>query len=128
MDLHPGLVHIAAMWLICGWICVALGAVGAVLPLMPTVPFLLGAAYCFERGSPRLHAWLMSHPRFGPPLVDWNHHGVIRWPAKLLACGGLLVSGGYTAFFSERPEAVRWTVGMICVLVIGFILTRKSKR
>jgi len=115
------------MWLILGWMCVGLAVVGTVLPLMPTVPFVLAAAFCFEKGSPKLHAWLTEHPTFGPPLKDWRQHRVIRWPAKILATIGLTVSGGYTAFISGRPEFVRWTVGLICLAAIIFILSRRSK-
>lgn len=105
----------------------ALGAIGLALPLMPTVPFLIAAAFCFERGSPKLHAWLIRHPRFGPPLMDWNRYRVIRWPAKLIATVGLLTSCGYTVIVAERPEPVKWTVGVIGGLAILFILSRRSK-
>lgn len=110
-----------------GWIFVGLGVVGAFLPIMPTVPFLLAAAFCFERGSPELHQWLIEHPKFGPPLNDWRKNRVIRWPAKILGAGGLAVSLTYTCFFSERADWVKWMVGSIGLLVIVFILTRRSR-
>jgi uncharacterized membrane protein YbaN (DUF454 family) len=115
------------MWLVLGWICVVLAAIGLALPLMPTVPFVIAAAFCFERGSPKLHAWLIGHPRFGPPLLDWQRHRVIRWPAKLLAGGGLLVSCSYTVIWTDRPEWVKWTVVVIGGLAIIFILSRRSR-
>lgn len=105
----------------------ALGAIGLALPLMPTVPFLVAAAFCFERGSPKLHAWILNHPRFGPPLVDWNKHRVIRWPAKIVATVGLSISCGYTVLLAERPDWVKWTVGVIGSAAIIFILSRRSK-
>lgn len=115
------------MWLLLGWIFVGFGLIGLALPLMPTVPFLLVAAYCFERGSPKLHYWLLEHPQMGPPLKEWRSQRVIRWPAKLIATLGLTVSVGYTCFFSERPDWLKWTVGSIALLVVTFILTRKSR-
>lgn len=115
------------MWLFLGWFFVVLGAIGAVLPLMPTVPFLLAAAYCFERGSPRLHAWLIGHPQFGPPLVEWRKDRVIRWRAKLLAVGGLAISGTYTVFFSERPYEVKIAVAGMVLAASLFIMTRRSQ-
>jgi len=127
MDLDPVLVHSAAMWLILGWICVALGVIGLAVPIMPTVPFLIAAAFCFERGSPKLHAWLIQHPRLGPPLLDWNKHRVIRWPAKLIAVSGLTVSCGYTVLVADRPEPVKWLVGVIGIAAIVFILSCRSK-
>ena len=74
-----------AIWLILGCLAVALGAIGVVLPLLPTVPFLLLATFCFARSSDRLHDWLLTHPRFGPPIRDWQAHGAIRRRVKLLA-------------------------------------------
>ncbi len=115
------------MWLFLGWLFVILGAIGAVLPLMPTVPFLLMAAYCFERGSPRLHAWLISHPQFGPPLVEWQRDRVIRWRSKLLAVCGLGVSGTYTCFFSDRPFEIKIAVAAMVLAASLFILTRRSQ-
>ncbi len=115
------------MYLVLGWIFVGIGVIGLFLPLMPTVPFLLVAAFCFERGSPKLHQWLIEHPRLGPPLNDWRRNRVIRWPAKILATVGLTVSLSYTCFFSDRPDWVKWTVGAIGLTVIIFILSRKSR-
>ncbi len=62
-----------------GWLCVVFAVVGAILPLIPTTPFLLLASWCFYRGSPRIHAWLHRSAMFGPTLDDWDHyHGVRR--------------------------------------------------
>ena len=73
------------LWAALGLICVALAIVGVVLPLLPTVPFLLLAAFFFARSSSRLHHWLLSHPNFGPLITDWNQSGTIRPRAKRLA-------------------------------------------
>ncbi|GIX12282.1 MAG: hypothetical protein KatS3mg118_0241 [Paracoccaceae bacterium] len=63
----------------------ALGALGTVLPLLPTVPFLLLAAFCFARSSRRVHDWLVGHRVFGPPIRDWRESGAIGRRAKRLA-------------------------------------------
>lgn len=68
-----------------GLVCVALGIVGAFLPLLPTVPFLLLATVLFAQSSPRLHNWILSHRTFGPVIEDWNRSGAIRPRAKRLA-------------------------------------------
>lgn len=73
------------VWVGFGLTCVGLALVGVFLPLLPTVPFLLLAAFCFARSSERLHNWLLSHPNFGPMIDDWNSHGAIRPRAKRLA-------------------------------------------
>lgn len=73
------------VWAGLGTLCVALGVIGAFLPLLPTVPFLLLATFLFANSSPRLHTWIVSHPRFGPVIEDWSRSGAIRPRAKRLA-------------------------------------------
>lgn len=68
-----------------GLICVALALVGVVLPLLPTVPFLLLATFFFANSSERLHSWILAHSLFGPMIVDWNEHRAIRPGAKKAA-------------------------------------------
>src|SRR3546814_11599305 len=55
-----------------GWASLGLGAIGAFLPLLPTVPFVILAAFCFARSSPRLEKWLLTHPHFGHHIVAWR--------------------------------------------------------
>ncbi len=62
------------IWTTLGVAALALGIVGVVVPLLPTTPFLILAAYLFSRGSGRLHAWLVDHPTFGPPIRHWREH------------------------------------------------------
>ncbi len=62
-----------------------LAIAGAVLPLLPTVPFLLIAAWAFARSSPRLEAWLLDHARFGPLIADWRRNGAIARSAKRIS-------------------------------------------
>ncbi len=73
------------LWLAAGAACLLLGVAGLVLPLLPGVPFLLLAAFCFSRGSPRWEAWLVAHPKLGPVVLDWRRHRVIPRRAKILA-------------------------------------------
>jgi hypothetical protein len=74
-----------ALWLVGGLVALALGIVGAVLPLLPTTPFVILAAFCFARSSPRLHRWLATHRLFGPMIENWARHGAIPRNAKRLA-------------------------------------------
>ena len=74
-------------WLLLGLaiLCLGLGVIGLFLPVLPTVPFLLVAAWAAARSSPRLLAWLEYHPHFGESLRDWRRGGVVRRRAKWTA-------------------------------------------
>ncbi len=82
----------ARLWTAFGLVCVALGLAGAVLPLMPTTVFMLLAAYAFARGSPRLRAWIVDHPRFGPPVRRWEESGAISRRHKIYAAAAMAAS------------------------------------
>ncbi|MDT7836805.1 YbaN family protein [Aquabacterium sp. OR-4] len=73
------------LWLLAGLASLLTGIVGIFVPLLPTTPFVLLAAFCFARGSKRCEAWLLGHPRFGPMVRDWREHRAIPLRAKQLA-------------------------------------------
>jgi len=73
------------VWATLGLISVAIGLVGVVLPLVPTVPLMLLAAFFFARSSERLHNWLITHPTFGPSIRDWQERGAISTKGKRIA-------------------------------------------
>ena len=73
------------LWMIGGSISLGVGIIGIILPLLPTTPFLILAAFCYARSSRRLYDWLIHHRIFGPFIEDWRRHGAIRRPAKILA-------------------------------------------
>ncbi|MBB6012375.1 hypothetical protein HNR59_001720 [Aquamicrobium lusatiense] len=86
-----------------GVVMLALGVIGAFLPVMPTTIFLILAAWCFGRSSPRLEARLLDHPRFGPVIRDWREYGTIPRRAKCMACSGMAL--GYGLFWiGARPS------------------------
>ena len=74
-----------------GWISLALGALGVILPLLPTTPFVLLAAYCFSKSSPRLHHWLLHQPHLGPMIQNWEQYGSISKRAKITATVAMVV-------------------------------------
>lgn len=80
------------LYLSAGFASVALGAVGAFLPLLPTVPFLILAAFCFARSSPALEARLLNHPHYGASLVAWREKGIVSRHAKLSATAAFAAS------------------------------------
>ncbi|MEM9441754.1 MAG: YbaN family protein [Pseudomonadota bacterium] len=73
------------LWMIGGSISLGIGVVGIILPLLPTTPFVILAAYCYARSSKHMHDWLLTHRVFGPLINDWRRQGAIRRPAKILA-------------------------------------------
>jgi uncharacterized membrane protein YbaN (DUF454 family) len=75
-----------------GFASVGLGALGVLLPLLPTVPFMLLAAFFFARSSPRLEAWIVGHPRFGSHVRAWRERGAISPAGKRAALVAFAIS------------------------------------
>jgi uncharacterized protein len=113
------------IWLVCGIVCLVVGVVGIALPLLPTTPFVLLAAFCFSRGSARYEQWMLNHPRFGPMVRDWRARRAVPLRAKQLAWGMMTLSS-VTAWWL-LPPAVRWIPGVSCTLV-GIWLWRLPNR
>jgi uncharacterized membrane protein YbaN (DUF454 family) len=90
-------------FLAAGCLMVALGIIGAFLPIMPTTEFLIAAAWCFGKSSPRLEAWMLDHPSFGPVILQWREHGAVPRKAKVMAVCGMTL--GYVMFwFHVKPR------------------------
>ena len=107
-----------------GWLCVALGAVGLILPGLPTTPFLLLAAWLFSKSSPRFEQWLLENRYFGPGLKSWRAERAIALPAKLAAVGMMALSYAMLWLTLEPPLAVLAGVGLVLTTCALFILTR----
>ncbi|NRD89353.1 DUF454 domain-containing protein [Sphingopyxis sp. BSNA05] len=102
-------------WLGVGLLLLGVGFVGAFLPLLPTVDFLILALACFARSSPRLEAWLLNHPRFGPGLRAWREERAISRKARITAWCGMAF--GYGLFlFAARPDWLPASLVGIAVL------------
>lgn len=113
------------IWLGLGWSAVGLGTAGIVLPLVPTTPFLLLAAFCFARSSERIHDWLVNHPRLGPGIRNWREHGAIGRGSKL----GALLALASALVFSVISGMDAWIIGVqlaVAVAVAAFILSRPT--
>jgi uncharacterized protein len=112
-------------WQAAGAIALLLAIIGIALPLVPTTPFLLLAAFCFSRGSQRLHDWLVAHPRLGEPIRQWREHGAISKNAKLLA--GLAMFGAIAgAAVFGAPLRILLVQAIVMVFVALFVFTRPA--
>lgn len=114
---------IRAIWLTCGLAAMGLGFAGLALPILPTVPFLLLAAFCFARSSARLHDWLLEHRHFGPPIRAWNENGAIPRRIKGIASVSVLAGVGISAALG-LPNWVLITQSFVFLGVTLFLWTR----
>lgn len=93
-------------YLAAGSVSLALGALGVVLPLLPTVPFLILAAFCFGRSDPRVERWLLEHPSFGASIRQWRERGAISRKGKIAATVAFAVSVALAVALAPPPWAL----------------------
>ncbi len=103
------------LWLGAGVVSLALGLVGLALPVVPTVPFVLLAAWCFSSGCQRCERWLLDHPRLGPPILAWRENRSVSLRAKQLATFMMAGSSVFTWWLLAWPW--RWMPAAVCALV-----------
>ncbi len=111
------------LWTALGCLALALGLIGAALPVLPTTPFVILAAFLFSKGSPRLRRWLTTHRLFGPLIADWEAQGAIPRPVKRLACAVMALAFG-ASLWAGFPTTVL-TVQALCLSAAAtYVLTR----
>lgn len=113
------------LYLAAGFLAFGTGIVGVFVPLLPTVPFLILAAFCFGRGSPRFERWLLDHPRFGPPVRDWREHRAISRRGKRAALVGLAGSAVLGLVLAPMPWAL---LPLAVALATGTWIWRRPER
>lgn len=111
------------LWRILGFAALGLAGAGVVLPLLPTTPFLLVAAWAFARSSPEMHAWLHAHPRYGRLLRDWHEERAIPRRAKVVALCLLAVSWSVSAFVVGGLLVPAVTAAIMLAVAV-FLITR----
>jgi uncharacterized membrane protein YbaN (DUF454 family) len=107
-----------------GLTALALGFAGLFLPLLPTVPFVLLAAFCFAKGHPAWERRLLDHPRFGPHIVAWRSHGAISRKGKIMAAIAFAVSSAIGLLTLDPP----WSLLPLLAALVGgsWVLTRPN--
>lgn len=110
------------IWNAAGLVALALGTAGIPLPLLPTVPFYILAAFCFARGNPVWEARLLAHPRYGPHLVAWRERGAVSRKGKVAATVAFGVSMALGLWMLAWP----WLLVPpgVAVVTLGWLWTR----
>jgi len=112
-------------WIVLGATSLGLGVLGALLPLLPTTPFLLLSAFAFARSSPAIHRWLLQHRLLGKPIRDWNERRAISTKGKFASLAAMGTSLGASVVL-ELGLAVIAVQAAVLAGVAAFILTRSS--
>lgn len=111
------------VWRIIGFLSLGLAAIGTALPVVPTVPFLLVAAWAFTKSSPELREKIRNNPRYGPIVVAWQDPGEVPRLAKIWAIVAMSFGVGLTAWLigDWRIVAVQ---AVICAIIAVYLITR----
>ncbi|CAN5707547.1 YbaN family protein [soil metagenome] len=112
------------LWLAAGAVCLLIGTIGIVVPLLPTVDFYVMAAFAFGRGDPRWERWLMAHPSIGPLVRDWRAHRSIPVKAKCLSTASLGITCAWSAHALGGMAA--WGVAVGCCALTAYLWSRPS--
>ncbi len=112
-------------WRCLAWSAVGFGVAGVFLPLLPTTPFILLAAWAAPKGSKRLERWLHQHPHFGPLLLDWRHERALPRSAKCLAFTMLALSWALLWWLKTRVE-VLLILALLFSAVATYLATRPT--
>ena len=116
---ETGNLFVKVLWVVLGSIFVILGAIGVIIPGLPTTPFLILAAACYIRSSQRLYDWLIKNKTFGPYLKDYREGKGIPKKAKILATTMIVIFVGYATLFGLEDLLLRIMVGVLGL--IGFL-------
>lgn len=113
------------LYFVLGILCLGLGIIGAFLPVMPTTIFVILAAGCFAKCSPRLENWILDHPRFGPAVKSWRLNRSMSSRAKIAASTGMALGGLAVAItpMSVGGKASCWALIGACLV---YVLTRPT--
>ena len=112
-------------YLVFAYVSLGLGALGVFLPLLPTTPFVLLAAWAAPKGSPALHRWLYEHPRFGALLIAWEQKRAVSTRAKWAACT-LMTLSWVIMYLQTGGWIVPAITGVLFLLIAAFLISRPA--
>ncbi|CAM3885428.1 YbaN family protein [Rheinheimera salexigens] len=114
-------------WRLLAIISLVLGLIGILLPVVPTVPFMILSAWAGSKGWPALEAWLLSQPHLGPAILNWRLYGAVSRKAKYLATIMMLLSGVFIQF-TPAPLWIKWLIPSIFLLVATWLWLRPEPK
>lgn len=118
------ITHVKRLTLILiGLLSIVLGALGIFVPLLPTTPFLLLAAFAFANSSERMHQWLLDHNIFGPLIDDWRQYRAISRRAKIVSILSMVAIILISALMSA-PTYVVVIQALVLSATATFVLSR----
>ncbi|MDO7597540.1 MAG: YbaN family protein [Pseudomonadota bacterium] len=107
--------------IILGWLFIILGVIGAVLPILPTTPFLILALACFAESSPRFHRMLLNNKWFGPALAQWERTKTIRRNIKYKVMLLIIATFGISIFVLSGRTGLQLMLVVFCLMVLFFV-------
>lgn len=116
--------RLAFVWL--GWVLVAAGLIALPLPVIPTTPFLVAAAWAFSKGSRRFENWLLYHPYLGPPVREFRKHRVIPLRSKIVAWCAMAISLAGLIYLETAPWV--WGTALVVILAMSLYLVSCKSR
>ncbi|MEM8726473.1 MAG: YbaN family protein [Pseudomonadota bacterium] len=120
----PACDRMQRLYLAAGILFTGLGAIGAALPLLPTVPFLLPAVFCFARSNPEWERRILEHPTWGPQITAWRERRAIPRKAKIASVITLIAGIGFTWFTLGHPWV--WISVAVLIIIGSWIVTRNE--
>jgi uncharacterized membrane protein YbaN (DUF454 family) len=104
-----------------GWLCVLLGAIGAILPLLPTTSFLILALFFFSKSSPRFHQLLLHNRLFGPALQQWEASRSVSRGMKKKATGVIVITFLLSIYMVSDHYWLPWLLVILGLVLLLFI-------
>jgi uncharacterized membrane protein YbaN (DUF454 family) len=117
---------VRAFFVVLGTFFLALGAIGTVVPVLPTTPFVLLAAACYLRSSPRLHEWLLRSPTFGPTIAAWQEQRALRPQTKAIAIVLVIATFAISIAFAVHDPLLRVALAIVGAVLVVWLARRPS--
>lgn len=111
------LMSVRVLYLLAGTVFLLLGVAGALLPVLPTTPFMLLAAACYARASTRFYNWLLNTRAFGPLILEWREHQSIPFRTKLIAIALMSMTLAASIVLAVRDPYLQGALAVFGVLL-----------